>query len=87
MSPRFVERPIRWLAGATFTLYLLYVPVAQFLASLSPWQQGTVPERILVFGGTFGLVFLVVEHTERRKTVWREVVGRVSALKRRSLST
>ncbi len=71
-----VESPLRWLAGATFTLYLLHVPVGQFLAAISPWPSGTLPERILVMGGTFGAVFLVAEYTERRNTAWRNAINR-----------
>jgi peptidoglycan/LPS O-acetylase OafA/YrhL len=78
---RAVERPVRWLAGATFTLYLLHVPIAQFLAAVSPWQVGTLREQILVVAGTFSVVFLVAEYTERRKTAWRRVIGRLFDVK------
>ncbi|WP_445145018.1 acyltransferase family protein [Dyella sp. Tek66A03] len=84
---RAVERPMRWLAGTTFTLYLLHVPVAQFLAAMSPRQVGTLPEQILVVAGTFGVVFLVAEYTERRKTAWRKAVGCLLTWKELKLST
>ncbi len=72
-----VEKPVRWLAGATFTLYLLHVPLGQFLAATSPWRAGTTPQRIFVMGGTFGTVFLVAHYTERRKAAWRNIIGRM----------
>ncbi len=34
-----VARPIRWLAGATFTLYLLHQPLIHFLVAVAPWSE------------------------------------------------
>jgi len=79
---RIIQKPVRWLAGATFTLYLLHVPVAQFLGAISPWPIGTLPEQTLVVAGTFAIVFLVAEYTERRKSAWRNAIA--SVLRRRS---
>jgi peptidoglycan/LPS O-acetylase OafA/YrhL len=64
-------RQIRWVAGTTFTLYLLHVPIAQFLSILTPWPPQSWANRIMVFGGTLVLVFLIAEVTERRKDWWR----------------
>lgn len=66
-----VSRAIRWLAGATFTLYLLHLPIAQFLRSLAPWSSAAWQTRILLFAGTPALVFVLAEVTERRKNAWR----------------
>lgn len=85
--PPIFGHTIRWLAGATFTLYLLHVPVAQFLAAMSPWPVGTLSEQMLVMLGTFSVVFLVAEYTERRKTAWRKVINSILALKPRRLPT
>jgi peptidoglycan/LPS O-acetylase OafA/YrhL len=73
-APRRLEAPIRWAAGATFTLYLLHLPVAQFLASINPWAAGSMPGRLLVVGGTLVAVFLVAAVTERRKDDWRNAI-------------
>jgi len=81
-----ITRPVRWLAGSTFTLYLLHVPLAQFLAAISPWKIGTLPQQILVEGGTFGLVLLVAEFTERRKTAWRYAITNALSLKQTQAS-
>jgi peptidoglycan/LPS O-acetylase OafA/YrhL len=64
-------RPIRWTAGATFSLYLFHMPVAQFIASVVPWAPSSTLTRLLVFGGTIAIVFLLAELTERRKEIWR----------------
>ena len=68
-------RPIRWVAGATFTLYLFHLPVAQCLAAFCQGVGHLPPRswaaRTVVIGGTLVAVFLAAEVTERRKDVWR----------------
>ena len=66
-----LTRPIRWMAGATFTIYLFHLPVAQFLATLMPWPPGSWMTRIVLIGGTLAALFAIAEFTERRKMVWR----------------
>ena len=64
-------RPVRWAAGATFTLYLLHLPVAQFLATQAPGPPASWAARVFILGGTLAVVFAVAEFTERRKEPWR----------------
>ena len=71
-------RPIRWLAGATFTLYLLHMPISQFLSTIVPWPPHAAATRIVIFGGTLCLVFIVAALTERRKDVWRRMISWVA---------
>jgi peptidoglycan/LPS O-acetylase OafA/YrhL len=66
-----VARPIAWLAGASFTLYLLHYPLIHFLAAASPWPAGAWPTRLLVFIAAPLVVLAVAEVTERRKHAWR----------------
>lgn len=66
------HRPIRWMAGATFTLYLFHLPVAQFLAAETPWPPGSWLTRGLIYFGTLSIVFGIAELTERRKAIWRQ---------------
>ena len=73
---RRVEAPIRWLAGATFSLYLFHLPVAQCIAALLPWGPGTMQGRAGVVLGTVAAVFLLAELSERRKRLWRELLRR-----------
>ena len=72
-----LRRPVRWLAGATFTLYLLHYPLAQFLIAASPWELGSAPQQAFVYGGTLVSVFVVAQYTERRKDIWRAAVQRL----------
>ncbi len=67
---------IRWLAGATFTLYLCHFPVAQFIVAFSPWPNTDPRSHALVWVGTLVAVFLLASVTERRKQAWRRLFER-----------
>jgi peptidoglycan/LPS O-acetylase OafA/YrhL len=67
---------IRWLAGATFTLYLCHFPIAQFLVAASPWAVIDGRTHATVLLGTLTLVFLLAAVTERRKQGWRSLFER-----------
>lgn len=71
---------IRWTAGATFSLYLFHLPIAQFLAAISHWPISSATNRTLVFAGTPLVVFALAELTERKKEVWRTALTRVMLL-------
>jgi len=69
--------PIRWTAGATFSLYLFHLPVAQFLITQVPWPPSAVLTRITVYGGTLLAIFALAEVTERRKDLWRRAFAKL----------
>ena len=75
-------KPVRWVAGATFTLYLFHLPVAQCLAAICHGCWHLAPtdrvQRSIVLGGTMLAVFLAAEVTERRKDAWRRWFGRIA---------
>lgn len=64
-------RLVRFLAGATFTLYLFHFPLMQFLHVLAPFPVTSWRSRVLLFGGTLVLVLALAQVTERRKEPWR----------------
>ena len=68
-----LSRPIRWVAGASFSLYLFHQPVLEFLVALSPQAPSSVLTRVLVIVGTPCVVFVLAEFTERRKSGWRRL--------------
>lgn len=63
---------IRWLAGATFTIYLFHIPVAQFLSTIVPWSPADWRTRFAMFGGTLALMFVIAHFTERKKELWSQ---------------
>ena len=68
------ERPIRWIAGATFALYLFHVPLIEAVVALAPWPPESWPTRALVFIGVPLIVLALAEVTERRKAAWRRAI-------------
>jgi peptidoglycan/LPS O-acetylase OafA/YrhL len=64
---------IRWAAGATFTIYLFHVPIAQFLTTIVPWPPTSWATRLIMFPGVLTLMFVIAELTERRKDWWRRL--------------
>ena len=74
------ENPIRWFAGATFTLYLFHVPIAQFLTTVLPWGPHSWMTRAIMLLGTLILIFVIAEFTERRKQFWRRMFTRIASV-------
>jgi peptidoglycan/LPS O-acetylase OafA/YrhL len=90
LSPLFgrllnrLARPIRWSAGATFSVYLFHLPVAQFLTTQMPWPPAFWATRVIMICGTLAIVLALAEVTERRKELWRH--GFAALLQRRVVS-
>ena len=68
---------IKWIAGATFTLYLFHMPVAQFLTAVVPWAPSAWQTRMIMFPGTLAIMFIIAEVTERKKGWWRAAFARL----------
>ena len=73
--PGWVSGPLRWAAGATFTLFLLHMPLARFLSAVSPWEPASWANRVLIVGGVIVAAFLLAELSERRRDWWRDATG------------
>lgn len=68
------EAEIRWFAGATFTIYLLHLPIAQFLITIVPWVPSDWRTRAFILLGTLVIIFIIAHFTERKKSAWRNVI-------------
>lgn len=75
---------VAWLAGASFTLYLLHFPLIHFIAAATPWPEDHWATRLLVFGLSPLIVLLVAEASERRRHVWRRAMATLPGLRRRT---
>jgi peptidoglycan/LPS O-acetylase OafA/YrhL len=64
-------RAIRWLAGATFSIYLVHLPIMHVVASLSPWPKASPLTLWLILGVTLLVCLIFAELFERRKAIWR----------------
>jgi peptidoglycan/LPS O-acetylase OafA/YrhL len=74
---RLPARPIRFLAGATFTLYLTHLPMIRATVALSPWPASSWATRAMVLLGVPLVVLALAELTERRKSLWRAGLERL----------
>lgn len=62
---------IRWLAGATFSIYLVHLPIMHVIAALSPWPKASPLTLWLILGATPLVCLVFAELFERRKAIWR----------------
>jgi len=69
--------PIRWAAGATFTIYLLHFPLGLFALVLAPQTWALAVRWFGIFGALVVVCFIVAEFSERRKESWRRVLGQL----------
>lgn len=74
---RRIARPVAWLAGASFTLYLLHYSLLHFLAAASPWAAAHWGTRALVFLLPPLAALALAAATERRRDAWRRAVAKV----------
>ncbi|MEP1144503.1 MAG: acyltransferase [Henriciella sp.] len=76
VSPK-AETWIRWLAGATFSIYLFHYPVLTLLYAM-PGYDAANP---LHYGGagvvTLVICFLLAEISERRLSAWRTIMDKL----------
>jgi peptidoglycan/LPS O-acetylase OafA/YrhL len=67
------SRFIRWIAGATFSVYLIHLPVMTFLAAISPLPKSSPWNPALLILVTLLTCFAFAEVSERRKDAWRQL--------------
>jgi peptidoglycan/LPS O-acetylase OafA/YrhL len=69
-------KPIRWIAGATFSIYLAHLPIMFLLSAISPWPKHSLWTLALLLTVTPAACFLFAEVSERRKDIWRRWLER-----------
>lgn len=68
-----VAKPVRWLSGATFSIYLFHMPILQFLTTVTPWQLESWQNRMMMVGGVLAAILALSVVTERRKEWWHKL--------------
>ena len=68
------EKPIRWTAGMTFSLYLYHYPLLIFFAAVLPGAPSSVMHRIGLIGIPLLVTAGIAQITERKKSAWRRVI-------------
>ncbi len=75
--PAGLARAIRWLAGASFTLYLVHQPFLIMLTSLFPGLRTHMLGGVAAIAGSVVLALAIAEVSERRKRVFQRIFGRL----------
>lgn len=73
----YVAPAVRWLAGATFTLYLANLPTLIFLNALLPDFADENVRSTVIMLATVIFVLLLAEFSERRKALWKPIFARI----------
>lgn len=72
-----IEPVVRWLAGATFSIYLFHLPILYFLVAVLRRPGYDTPHAFVLIGVTLGLCFCLAELFERRKRFWGSATRRL----------
>tara|TARA_R110002073_G_scaffold129900_2_gene276386 strand:+ start:1526 stop:2632 length:1107 start_codon:yes stop_codon:yes gene_type:complete len=72
-----VERPIRLIAGSTFSLYLLHQPLLIFFHSIFYFENHSLKTYILILVATVITAFLISLITEQKKFIWRRWITNI----------
>jgi peptidoglycan/LPS O-acetylase OafA/YrhL len=81
-----IARPVRWLAGMTFSLYLFHYPLLHLAASVWPGPLDSSLRVVALGALVLGAVALLAQVTERRKDGARRAVEAAAGLLQPSFS-
>ncbi len=68
------ERPIRYWAGLTFSIYLFHYPLLQFFSALYGMSVHNPMRHLVLLGSTLGAIVLLGNVTEKKKHVARRIL-------------
>lgn len=68
---------IRWLAGASFSIYLVHYPVMQFLDAVLIGDEASMVRMLILLGGCLAACFVFAEVFERRLKAFRMAIASV----------
>jgi peptidoglycan/LPS O-acetylase OafA/YrhL len=73
------ERAIRWLAGATFSIYLFHYPLLTLLHALPHYDAANPLHYAGAAGASLAACFALAELSERRLGAWKRLLDRAFA--------
>jgi peptidoglycan/LPS O-acetylase OafA/YrhL len=65
-----VSKPVKWLAGGSFSLYLYHFPLLVMVRAMAPYDKTDALAKIAVFGFVVICSYILAQYTERRKDCW-----------------
>jgi peptidoglycan/LPS O-acetylase OafA/YrhL len=75
--PKSIAASIRWLAGASFTLYLTHLPLLVLFSAILPASKEDYVLRISICAAVLLLVLVLAELGERRKSIFQALFGQL----------
>jgi peptidoglycan/LPS O-acetylase OafA/YrhL len=72
--PPLPYRVLSSMAGFSFTLYLLHVPLLLFVRATSLYDPGSVSQSMAAASAVFAMTYLIARLTENRKDSWLQLV-------------
>lgn len=75
--PSALERAVRYCAGASFTLYIMHLPVMVLIAAVWPGSSGSTLAGLCATAVTIGAMFALAELGERRKAVYARLFSSI----------
>lgn len=76
-SLNLIERPVRTLAGSTFSLYLLHQPLLWFFYAVFYAENPSFETFMLIVTLTLTASFLIALVTEQKKHLWKRWIIRI----------
>jgi peptidoglycan/LPS O-acetylase OafA/YrhL len=78
--PQRLTATVRYLAGATFSIYLFHQPLLWFYSAVFSGVQEGIPRYLIVVPCTLLSIFVLSTFTEQKKNVWKRWVEQLLAL-------
>ena len=69
--PKRLEMTIRYLAGATFSIYLFHQPLLWFYSAVFSAVEEGIPRYLIVVPVTLLSIFALSTFTEQKKNLWK----------------
>lgn len=82
-----IKKPMRWFAGASFSIFLLHYPLLQFFDATMAGEASDPMRAFFLFVLVIGASFIFAEFSERRLGLFRLTVKRGGAALRRRLAS
>ena len=78
--PASVEKSIRYLAGATFSIYLFHQPLLWFYSAVFSSVEAGIPRYQIVVPLTLVTIYILAMFTEQKKELWKAWIEQLLAL-------
>jgi peptidoglycan/LPS O-acetylase OafA/YrhL len=78
--PKWLETTVRFLAGATFSIYLFHQPLLWFYSAVFSTVEEGFPRYQIVVPVTLVTIYMLSIFTEQKKEVWKHMIERLLLL-------